>query len=99
MDEVKASRVVVVCNEEGVHLRAASAFVKLARQFQSRVTVMKNHERVDGKSTPLQLTALGAKMGDQVLLEAEGPDAEEAIGALAALFANKFEDQPGPHKA
>jgi len=46
----------------------------------------------------LQLMALGAAPGDELLLEAAGPDAEEALLALAALSANKFEEKPTPNQ-
>lgn len=95
-DSLKASRRVTIVNEEGLHLRAASLFVQLARRFQSQVDVVKDHERADGKSTPLQLTALGAQLGEEVLLEAAGPDADEALAALAGLIAGRFQTGPAP---
>lgn len=94
MDEPKTSRTVIVANQEGFHLRPASLFVGLARKFQARIEVVKDGERADGKSEPLQLLTLGAACGDELLLEASGADAEEALAALAALFANRFEEQP-----
>lgn len=94
MDQPKVSRVVVVANREGLHLRAATLFVILARKFEASIEVIKDYERADGKSMPLQLTALGADCGDELLLEATGPDAQQALDALAALFANKFQDKP-----
>jgi len=97
MDQPRATRTVVVANEEGLHLRAASLFVGLARKFQSRIEVVKDCQRADAKSMPLQLTALGAAPGDELVMEATGPDAEEALAALAALVANKFEDEPTPN--
>ena len=93
MDEPRTSRVVVVANEEGLHLRAATLLVGLARKFRSRIEVVKDCERADAKSMALQLTALGAAPGDELVLEATGPDAEEALIALTALFANKFQEE------
>ncbi len=93
-DRLTASRTVTVINEEGLHLRAASQFVQRARRFQSHIEVVKDHDRADGKNMPLQLTALGAQQGDELRLEATGPDAEEALQALADLFASKFAMEP-----
>jgi phosphotransferase system HPr-like phosphotransfer protein len=35
--------------------------------------------------------SLGATQGTELVLSAKGPDAEEALNALARLFANEFE--------
>ncbi len=93
MGEVKATRTVVVTNSAGFHLRAATLFVNLARQFDSQIEVVKDAQHADGKSTPLQLTALGAWEGDQLLLEAVGEDAARAVDALVELFAANFDEE------
>jgi phosphotransferase system HPr (HPr) family protein len=91
----RATRTVTVANREGFHLRAATLFVCLAQRFNSNIEVSKGNRRADGKSTALHLTGLGAFEGDQMLLQAEGVDAEEALEALAALFTTHFgEDKP-----
>lgn len=92
MDDPRATRSIGVVNREGFHLRAATLLVKLARQFQSHIFLVKGSVRVDAKSTPLQLVGLGAYQGDQVLLEAVGEDAEEAIDAINELFASHFDE-------
>jgi len=96
MGEVKATRTVAVTNSAGFHLRAATLFVNLARQFDSRIEVLKDAQRADGKSTPLQLTALGAWEGDRLVLEAFGADAAQAVDALVELFAANFDEEDEP---
>ncbi len=98
MDEVKATRTVTVTNSAGFHLRAATLFMNLARRFDSHVEVIKDSQRADGKSTPLQLTALGAWEGDQLVLEATGADAEQALDALVELFVTNFEEEEEPEQ-
>jgi len=39
----------------------------------------------------LELMSLGAAQGTELTLSAEGPDAEQALEALATLFAHEFE--------
>jgi len=90
MNDSRLSRTIEVCNDEGFHLRAATLFVNRARRFRSDITIRKGNHVVDGKSTPLQLVGLGACRGDEVVLEAAGADAEEAIESLAELFAMGF---------
>ena len=92
----KATRTVTVANREGFHLRAATLFVCLAQNYKASVTVSKNDRVADGKSTALHLTVLGAFEGDQLLLKADGDDAEEALDALAALFTTHFGEDGSP---
>jgi phosphocarrier protein HPr len=71
--------------EEGLHARPVAEFVKKARQFTAEITVIKGEKGVNGKS-PIKLPALGAKKGDEIVIRAEGDDAEEAVKALAELI-------------
>ena len=91
-DEKQATRTVIVVNHGGVHLRAATLLVNKARQFDSAISVSKGNQAADGKSTPLQLLALGADQGEKLEVTATGHDAEEAVDALADLFAAHFEE-------
>ena len=93
MDETNTTRIITVVNPEGFHLRAATLLVRLSRQFESDISVIKGGLRVDAKTTPLQLLGLGAYQGDQITLEASGDDAEEAIDAVAELFASHFKEE------
>lgn len=89
MQMPKATRLVVVPNPQGVHARPADLFVKLAHQYQSKIEVIKDGECIDGKSI-LHLMTLGAVEGTELRLEAEGPDADEALNALADLVSRGF---------
>lgn len=89
MNMPKATRLVIVPNPQGVHARPADLFVKLAHQYQSRIDVIKDGECVDGKSI-LHMLTLGAVEGTELRLEAEGPDADEALTALAELVSRGF---------
>jgi phosphocarrier protein len=66
-------------------------FVRLAMQFESAVEVERDGDRFDGKSI-LSLMTLAAEQGTQLLLRAEGPDAGEALEALAELFGRGFDE-------
>jgi phosphocarrier protein len=64
-------------------------FVKLAGQYQSRIEVIKDSERVDGKSI-LNILTLAAVEGTTLQIEATGSDAEAALDALVDLVARNF---------
>ncbi len=84
-----ARRQVEITNALGLHLRPADKFVKLAEQFQSDVRVLYNGRVFDGKSI-LELTSVAAECGTKLVLEAHGPDAEQAVIALAELVSAQF---------
>jgi phosphocarrier protein HPr len=88
-------RQVRIANQHGLHLRAASHFVQLARQFQANVRVRSNGREADGKSV-LDLTLLAADRGALLELELSGIDAQEAASALCELIEQGFhEDEDG----
>jgi len=92
MADKTASRTVTVLNEQGVHLRPADLFVRLAKRFESQVEVLKDGQCVDGKSI-LDMITLSAVKGSKLIIRTTGPDAEQALDALVDLFQRKF-DQP-----
>jgi phosphocarrier protein HPr len=86
------SRVEKVCqiqNKLGLHLRAAAAFVKVAERYKSDISLERDGTRANGKSI-IALVTLAASIGTKVKIVAEGADAEEAVGALAALVEDRF---------
>jgi phosphocarrier protein len=88
-DAVTARRQVEIVNTYGLHMRPSSRFVKLASTFQSDVWVHFDGKKANGKSV-LDMTTLAAERGTTLDLEARGPDAKQAIAALAELVAAGF---------
>lgn len=80
---------VQISNRLGLHARAAARFVHLANTFRSRVTVLKDGTRVDGKSI-LGLLTLAAARGTKLRLTVEGDDETEAMEKLVALIRSRF---------
>jgi phosphocarrier protein HPr len=89
MQTPRATRVIVIRNSQGLHARPADMFARLARQFQSRIELVREGQRVEASSI-MDLLTLGAAKGTELILEAEGPDAEEAVEALATLVESGF---------
>ena len=82
------SVVVTVSDPRGLHLRSGRDVVRIASQFQARITasnLSRNSNAVDLKSI-LQLMQLQARQGHDLQLAATGPDADAAIEALCSLF-------------
>jgi phosphocarrier protein len=78
-------------NRLGLHARAAAKFVHVAASFESKVTITKDGDEVDGKSI-LGLLLLAAGKGTPLLVRAEGPDEEQALAALRALVDRRFDE-------
>lgn len=89
MDAVSTE--VTIKNKLGLHARPAMAFVDTANGFKSDIRVIKDGQVVDGKSI-MQLMMLAATAGTKLTIEAEGPDAEQAIAALVKLIDSKFDE-------
>jgi phosphocarrier protein len=83
---------VEILNTLGLHMRPAEKFVRLALRFQSEIRVTHNGNQFNGKSI-LDLTSVGALCGTRLELEARGPDAAEAVAALAELIAARFHEE------
>ena len=84
-------RTVEIVNERGLHARASAKFVKLASQYDAHVTVSRDGSTVEAQSI-MGLMMLAAGIGSTVELEAEGPEAAEALDALCTLIAERFEE-------
>lgn len=82
----RCRRQVDITAEAGLHARPAAGFAATAARFAADVRVGKAATEVDGKSVLLLLT-LDARRGDRLTITADGPDAEEAVEALARVVA------------
>jgi phosphocarrier protein len=89
------SRQVTVVNSQGLHLRPAGLLAETAARFSSRVEFVLNDMRVDVKSV-LAILTLGAGQGCQLVVEATGPDAADAVTAVADLVSSGFPGATGP---
>ena len=78
-----------IVNKLGLHARAAAKLTHLAGNYKCEIWISRSGRRVNAKSI-MGVMMLAAGQGSIVLLEAEGADAEEAIGALVKLIADRF---------
>jgi len=81
-----------IVNQRGLHARASAKFVKCAEGFDATIMVSKDGQSVPGTSI-MGLMMLAASVGSSVTVEASGPQAEEAMAALATLVAAKFDEE------
>ena len=86
-----ARRTAEICNQKGLHARAAARFVKTAGQFDAEIWVRKNGTAVSGRSI-MGLMMLAAAAGTIVEITATGRDAAMAVETLARLIECKFNE-------
>ena len=86
------SRELLIINKRGLHARASAKFVQLVEKFSAEVWVTRGSETVGGTSI-MGLMMLAAGPGTSVVVSAVGPEAQAAIDAIAALVADKFNEE------
>jgi phosphocarrier protein HPr len=86
-----ATKELLVQNKMGIHARPAAMIVRVTNKFKSEVHVEKDDEQVNGKSI-MGLMMLAAARGTKVKFVATGPDAEQMLTEIEALFAKKFDE-------
>jgi phosphocarrier protein HPr len=81
-----------IVNQDGLHARPAARIVRLANTFDAEIELSKDGVEVNGKSI-MGVMMLAAEFGSSITIRANGPDAEQAVAALAALVAEGFGEQ------
>jgi phosphotransferase system HPr (HPr) family protein len=85
-------RTLQITNKKGLHARASRKLAELALSYDStRISVRREEDEADARSL-MDLMMLGAGIGDEVEIEARGPQAEEAMAAVEALINAKFHE-------
>ena len=72
-----------VIDPSGLHARPAARFVQAASRFASRIAIRHDGREADAKSL-IALLGLTIRPSSEITLTADGPDADEALTALAA---------------
>ena len=78
-----AERTLTVIDPAGLHARPAARFVQIANRFGSRILIRNADREADAKSL-IALLGLTIRPSTEITLTADGPDADEALDALAA---------------
>jgi phosphocarrier protein HPr len=89
MPSETSTRTVTVANLHGLHARPCLAISKTVGGFQANVSVNFDGQTANAASV-LELLSLAVGHGAQLVLSADGPQAEEALDALVRLFQEEF---------
>jgi len=82
----------IIINKLGLHARAAAKLSHLANMFNSNIYLIYNEDKVNAKSL-LGILTLAASIGNEIVLQANGDDEQEAITAISDLFNRKFDEE------
>jgi phosphocarrier protein len=84
-------REILIQNKLGLHARAASKLVAVAKEYASRIEITSPSASADGKSI-MKVMLLQASLGTQITVEAEGDDEVVAMDAIESLINNRFDE-------
>ena len=79
-------------NKLGMHARPAALLAQTVAKFQSKVSIIKNGQEVDGDSI-LGIMMLAAEFDSEITVIVNGKDEKEAIEKIEELFTKKFEEE------
>ena len=87
-----ASTTITIQNRLGLHARPAMLFAEVAGKFKSSISVGHAEcDQVDAKSI-MQLMMLAATEGTELVINADGADADKATSDLASLVREGFNE-------
>lgn len=87
-----AKKEIIVKNRTGLHARPAAVFVQLANKYESDITIIKDDQKVNGKSI-MGILMLAAEKGSLITIVAEGDDAERAVEDLSGMLLHDVEPE------
>ncbi|MEJ6077341.1 HPr family phosphocarrier protein [Vibrio sp. 1-Bac 57] len=87
MDIIKQT--ITIQNKLGLHTRATIKLVELVNAFDAQIIITHNGKQADAGSV-LGLLVLETCFGQEIEIEAKGPEAKQAMQAVTELIENKF---------
>jgi phosphocarrier protein len=87
-----AVRTAKISDPVGLHLRAASRIVQVAKRFESEIRIAYGGVETNAKSI-LGLASLVARHLEPIEITAEGPDETEALEALVLLIEEQLAEE------
>ena len=74
-----------ITDKNGIHARPAGLIVQAAKKYKANVTLSVGEKSADCKKL-FQLMQLGVKMGDEIIVSADGDDGAAAVGEIEATM-------------
>ena len=87
--ELGVSRTVLIVNRKGLHARPSGMISKMASQRDADITLSHGGHSANARSI-MDLLLLIAPKGSEIVIRAEGPDADAAVTEIAEYIASGF---------
>lgn len=84
---------VTIINKLGLHARAAAKFVSVANNYPCKISIGRDSSALSNGKNIMSVMMLAASKGTELHLNAEGEQAEDALGALQKLIAERFDEE------
>jgi len=84
---------IILTNPKGIHARPSAMIVQTATKYQSDIQIHKGN-MVASAGNIMEIIALGAQFQEKLTIVVNGPDEEEAMGEMLAIFERRFDDEP-----
>lgn len=81
-----------VRHPNGLHMRPLDGIARIASQFTSEITLVNDSHRADAQSI-IEMIGLAADCGSEIVVEASGDDAVEAVEAIARFIESDAEQE------
>jgi phosphocarrier protein HPr len=85
-------RTLKIVNIRGLHARASRKLAELALRYEATTIVVRREGDEANACSLMDLMMLGAGIGSEIEVEADGPEAEKALDAIEALIVAKFDE-------
>jgi phosphocarrier protein len=85
-------RTLKIVNLRGLHARASRKLAELALGYEGTTIMVRREDDEANACSLMDLMMLGAGLGSDIEVEADGPDAEQALDAIEALVLAKFDE-------
>ncbi|MFH1847163.1 MAG: HPr family phosphocarrier protein [Candidatus Omnitrophota bacterium] len=82
---MKIEKKITIKNRSGLHARPAAYFVQVANKYESKITIIKEDQEVNGKSI-MGILMLAAEKGARITIVGEGHDAQAAVEELSEIL-------------
>ena len=87
-----AELLVTVTNPSGLHARPAATFIQTVKKYDAQLTVTNRTNAAEPVLVKgmISVMLLAAKQGDELFLQATGPDNHAVLAELKELFRSNF---------
>jgi phosphocarrier protein HPr len=85
-------RTLKIVNLRGLHARASRKLAELALGYDGTIIMVRRDDDEANACSLMDLMMLGAGIGSEIEVDADGPQAAQALDAIEALIAAKFDE-------